>query len=333
MFCLFSLRAFSAAFVVAVGAARGNWYCYNLVLLCLLILFNQLTDWLLFVSERQFELFFGLAKIRFFFEMDVFSCKNDVRFCFEEQIATADGSGVEGSFDLQVEAFVDEWLHEAGHLVGGEEFEPLGRCGAVDGVDHDLPGAELADNVHPAVEDFGARGVEVVFFAAEHAGLQHEVAVELLEGLDHAGYVVAWRRFVDAGYEVVGGGVDFHNGVVDLGEGLEDLGQVDAGGVGEDGHLGGGGQTVAEGEGVVDDGGELGVEGGLAIAGEGDGVDLGALLLEGEEHALEVAVHFGGGGEDGVGVAILVPTAFAVDAVEVADFALLGQEVDAEGGS
>ena len=81
MFCLFLLRAFAASSVVIVGGAWGNWYCYNLVLLCLLLLLNLLIDCLLYVSKEHYYILFGVAKIRIFFEMSVFSKKNDLITC------------------------------------------------------------------------------------------------------------------------------------------------------------------------------------------------------------------------------------------------------------
>ena len=237
------------------------------------------------------------------------------------------------AFDLDAETFVEEGLDEAGHLVDGEFLETLCGGGSVDGVNHYFAGTEEAHYTHPAVEDFGACGVEAVLCAAEHHGLEDEVAVKLLEGFDGAIDVVTWGGLVDARGEVVGGGVDFHDGVVDLGKGLKDGGDVDAGGVGEDGHFGRGGIKVAQGQGVVDDLRKFGVEGGFAITREGEGVDLCAFVLEAEEHTLEVGVHFDGGGYHSVIAAILVPATFTIDAVEVAYFAFFGHEVDAKGGA
>jgi len=237
-------------------------------------------------------------------------------------------SGGEGSFDLEIEAFVYEGLHQSGHLFGGEEFEVLGRCGAVDRVDHNLPRAELTDYLHPTIQHFGTGGVKLIFLAAQHAGLQHKVALELLERCYHTGDVVARRGLVDAGNELVGGSVDFHYGVIHLGEGLKHFGQVHAGGIGEDGDLGRGRILVAEGDGVGNDGRELWIEGGFTVAGKGDGIDLDALLLEGFKLALKVVMNLSSSRKDGVGTAILVPSTFAVDAIKVAYFAFLWQEVD-----
>lgn len=167
--------------------------------------------------------------------------------------------------------------------------------------------------------------------AAEEAPLEDEVAVELLEGFNNTGDVVARSRVVYLGNQLIGGSIDFHDGVVDLAEGGEDLGDVDAGGVAEDRDLGMREVAVAESQGVVDDLRELRVEGGFAVAAEGDGVDgdiVGDHILE---FVAEVVTDLGGGGDDGVVATVAIPSTFAVDAVEVAEFTFLGEKVDAEG--
>ena len=236
---------------------------------------------------------------------------------------------LDGTFDLYSgDALVDDGLHEGFHLLGAEFLQPLHGGGAVDGVDHPLARTQLADDIHQRQDDFGAGGVEVG--RAQHAGLQYEVALETFQGFDDTRHVVARGGQVDFGNEVVGGGVDFHDGVVHAAQGVEDLGQVDAGGVAQHGDLGPGVVPVAQAEGVVDDLGELGVERRLAVAAEGDAVYGGALVRKPLQHPLEVGAHLHGGGQEGVVAAVAVPAALAVDAVEVADLALLGQEVDAQ---
>ena len=105
---------------------------------------------------------------------------------------------------------------------------------------------------------------------------------------------------------------------------------MDASGIAEDRDFGRWGILVAKGEGVVDDFGELGVDGWLAVAAEGDGVDFDLLPLEALQHSLKVGKDLGCGGEDGVVASVAVPTAFAIDTIEIAKFAFFGQEVDAQ---
>ena len=245
------------------------------------------------------------------------------------------------AFDLDGDTFVDDGLEEGAHLVGGDFAEVVGGGGAVDGVGHDLAGAQETDDVEHRGDDGGVGGVEVggmvssidigIGLAAEEAPLEDEVAVELLEGFNNTGDVVARSRVVYLGNQLVGGGINFHDGVVDLAEGGEDLGDVDAGGVAEDRDLGMREVAVAESQGVVDDLRELRVEGGFAVAAEGDGVDgdiVGDHILE---FVAEVVTDLGGGGDDGVVATVAIPSTFAVDAVEVAEFTFLGEKVDAEG--
>jgi len=235
------------------------------------------------------------------------------------------------AFYLDLEAFVDEGFEDGVHLVGGDFGEVLGGGGAVDGVGHDFAGVEGSDDVEHGSCHLGGGAVEVR--AAEEAPLEDEIAVELTEGVDDAGDVVAWGGVVDFCDEVVGWGVDFHDRVVHFAEGVEDLGDVDAGGVGEYGDLSRGGVAVAEGEGVVDDLRELRVEGRFAVAAEGDGVHLDAVGVEVLEFVGEVVAYLFGRGERGVVASVAVPAAFAVDAVEVAEFAFFGEQVDAEGSA
>ena len=125
-------------------------------------------------------------------------------------------------------------------------------------------------------------------------------------------------------------GVELEERVVDPEERAEDAVPDDVGGVGEDAHLAFGRVLVAKRERVVDDALKVGVRGGLAVAREGDRVGQDAFGL----HALELgAKGFAHGftrGHPQLGTVLAVEAAFAVDAVEAAELAVGGQQVDAE---
>ena len=125
-------------------------------------------------------------------------------------------------------------------------------------------------------------------------------------------------------------GVELEERVVDPEERAEDAVPDDVGGVGEDAHLAFRRVLVAKRERVVDDALKVGVRGGLAVAREGDRVGQDAFGL----HALELgAKGFAHGftrGHPQLGTVLAVEAAFAVDAVEAAELAVGGQQVDAE---
>ena len=148
MFGLFSLGPFGASFIAVVGGARVKWCCYSLVLLCLLIyIINCLCDYYTIQKPQNGE----ILDLQKYTNLLIYK-KKVVFFIYRYFLAV-----LSLSFHLYAESLVNQRLHQCGHLFDGEFLQSLCGRGAVDGVDHDLAGAQLPHDCHPAVQHFGAR--------------------------------------------------------------------------------------------------------------------------------------------------------------------------------
>ena len=166
--------------------------------------------------------------------------------------------------------------------------------------------------------------------AQEHR-LHDEPSLEAEHVLHYVGHVVGRGRAVDQRSLRVGGGIQFEDGVVHLLQGLENAGLSAARGVGKDAHLGGRIVAVPQFKRKADDLREGRVQRGFPVSGEGDGVDRGPIGHASLQLGFQRVAHVFRGGEEGIGQAVLVPSALAVHAVKVTNFSFLRQKIDAQG--
>ena len=184
------------------------------------------------------------------------------------------------------------------------------------------------DNLYHAVNNL--RRCRVEFVVAQHAGLEHEFAVESLERFHHTINVIARRRLVDEFHQRVGWRVNLHYRVVDFAQGIEHPWYMYTCCVAQHRYLGLRIILVPQMQGVVYNLRKVRIKRRLAVAAEGDAVNARALGSKLFEHPFQVASHLGRRGQHRVVTAVAVPAAFAVDAVEIANLALFGQQIDAQ---
>jgi len=96
----------------------------------------------------------------------------------------------------------------------------------------------------------------------------------------------------------------------------------------EDGDFCSGTISVAKLKGVINYLGKFRIKGRLAVSGEGYRIYRRSVKEQAGEAAFEGGAHLGSRREAGVPAPVLVPAAFAIDAVERAYLAVLGEEVD-----
>ena len=173
--------------------------------------------------------------------------------------------------------------------------------------------------------------VSAVVAAQEH-GLNDEAALEFLEQFDDPGDGTVVPGLVDMPHGGVDGGVEFEDIPVYAQQGFAYSFAVDHRGVAQHGDFGRGGVTVSEGEGGVDDPVEVGMHGGFAVPCEGDDVGQFPLFAHGFQLRFEGGNNFSVRIECAFAVRS-VPTAFAIDAVEVAELGGGGEQIHSQGGA
>ena len=216
-------------------------------------------------------------------------------------------------------------------LLFGNFFERLAGGVAVERVDHHLPRTDFVDQLQPRRDLlFGGvvDGLAIARSPQEHR-LQDHLPLEAFHLLDDApdgvGRVL---RVVHPPHRLVERRVEFEDVVVHAQQGLADAVAVDLRGVGEHRDFRRGAQRVAQGQRVADDGFEFGVQGRFAVAGEGDDIGRGAVGHHLPQGGFELGADLFAGVETARSGVFGVPAAFAVDAVERAEFRRRGQQVD-----
>ena len=137
------------------------------------------------------------------------------------------------------------------------------------------------------------RGGVVEVWTAEEHGLDDDVTVEGLQMLDDGIDIVGTSGTVDTADELWVDGVELLDVVVYQHQRVMDGRTVNLGAIRQYRHLGRGTETVAQLDGIADDGGEVGVARGLAVAGKGQHVGplpllshLAQLVPQGESYIL-----------------------------------------------
>ena len=90
---------------------------------------------------------------------------------------------------------------------------------------------------------------------------------------------------------------------------------------------------IAQGDGVVDDAGEVGVHRGFSVSSKGDDVGASAFLLHRLQFLLENFGNFFASGDAQFGLGVTIETAFAINAIEGAEFSIGRQEINAKRNS
>ena len=211
--------------------------------------------------------------------------------------------------------------------VGDDVLERLLGRAAVDGVYHYLARADAAVGPDERV-DFGIGGVvdgHAAVCAAREHGLDYARAGKLAEGGYHAvdGERIA-HGAVERAHCRFHRRVEFQDIIVDTPQGFGHGGAVDHRGIGEHAYFHVGIVFVAELDCVVDHTGEFGVDGRLAVARERDYVEPVAGGLHGRKTLVEKPAHLLARWHPGGAGALRVVARLAVEAVESANFAVVG---------
>ncbi len=207
----------------------------------------------------------------------------------------------------------------------------VGWCFTVDCVDHHLFWGDLTDQIEPGRNLFRCGIIDrlSVEAATQEHRLDDQLSVKAFHQLDGFGDWTVSARLVDDAHGPVDSRVEFQNIVVHTAKRAADRVAIDHRGIAQYRYFGFGAQFVAGGEGIGDDLFELGVHGGLSVSGEGDHIrefSIGSHLLEfGSQMILYLFASIESRGD-----CFVSPSAFAIDAIEVAEFVVEGKQVDSQ---
>ena len=224
---------------------------------------------------------------------------------------------------------------DAVQLFVGGFLKTLHRCFAVYGVNHHLAGLYALQCPQPGFHILG-RGVVIVLsptLSLHEEGLHDNVSAELAHVFNDFFHIIVSLRTVCAEDVFRVHGVELQNVVVHPHQRLSYFWLVDACGIAQHADFGLGTEAVSEPDCAVHSLGEARVHGGFAVSGKGEHIGHPAFCLHLFQRFLQRRFQLFNGGEGALGTAFRVEAAFAVDAVETADFSVCWKQVDAKGNA
>ena len=135
-------------------------------------------------------------------------------------------------------------------------------------------------------------------------------------------------RLIDPGRQSIRGRIELEYRVVHQMQGLGNFGATEACRIGEHRYHGRREEPVPQFNGIPDNLRKLRIEGGFAVPGEGDGVDGRTVRGASTQFCFKQRLYLRRRGKQPVRSAVGIPTAFTVDAVEIAELAFRRKEIN-----